>query len=249
LLSSPADFREEAINTLSTFWKGVFEATWKKITPELQESLRTKSRLYASLDLKDFAREALLRIEVDPKRKFIQAVRGGFRLRFDQIDRITFVPSAFNDRRYWTTISGSSGQNFVYFPFFEPGIDLADYSEESRTDVIQPALDVALIFKALGDPTRFALVSIVAKEPQNAARIAKQLSLTRATVSHHVSVLREAGLITETFSGGSVILSLKKEVLESISGLTIHRLFSSNRKSAPASEKVRSFLFKLKVAR
>ena len=66
--------------------------------------------------------------------------------------------------------------------------------------------DLAKIFKALGDPTRFAIFELVRgctkdgcseeDASDSLSRIAERFDLSLSTVSHHVKELRNAGLIT-----------------------------------------------------
>jgi DNA-binding transcriptional ArsR family regulator len=105
---------------------------------------------------------------------------------------------------------------------------------------IAPELDVCLIFKALGDPTRVAIISIISKTPTRSMELAQLLSITKPAISHHVHLLRDAGLISETPVAGSIHLSTKREVLESLSRLAVDRFFPNNTKVS--KKKTRSAL-------
>ena len=62
----------------------------------------------------------------------------------------------------------------------------------------QRAGDLALMFKALGDPVRLRLLSMVASHAGGEAcvcEISPAFDLTQPTISHHLRVLREAGLL------------------------------------------------------
>ena len=57
---------------------------------------------------------------------------------------------------------------------------------------------VARTFKALGDPTRVRILSIVASHADQEACVCdlqEPLELSQPTVSHHLKILREAGLV------------------------------------------------------
>jgi DNA-binding transcriptional ArsR family regulator len=59
------------------------------------------------------------------------------------------------------------------------------------------ALEVAVRLKALADPVRVRLVSLLlAADEVCTCDLAPAVGLTEATVSHHLAVLRKAGLIT-----------------------------------------------------
>jgi DNA-binding transcriptional ArsR family regulator len=60
------------------------------------------------------------------------------------------------------------------------------------------ALEVAMRLKALADPVRVRLMSmLLTADEVCTCDLAPAVRLTEATVSHHLSVLRKAGLITD----------------------------------------------------
>ena len=52
-------------------------------------------------------------------------------------------------------------------------------------------------FKALSDPTRREIVNLLKDGKRSAGDIVSHFSSTNATISHHLSILRKAGLITD----------------------------------------------------
>lgn len=66
------------------------------------------------------------------------------------------------------------------------------------------ATRLAFVFKALGDPARVKLVSLIAATPGGESCICDltaQVALTQPTVSHHMKVLADAGLVTREQRG------------------------------------------------
>jgi ArsR family transcriptional regulator len=59
------------------------------------------------------------------------------------------------------------------------------------------AADLAPLFKALGDPVRLRLMSLIAASGGEACvcDLTAAFALTGPTISHHLRVLREAGLV------------------------------------------------------
>jgi ArsR family transcriptional regulator, arsenate/arsenite/antimonite-responsive transcriptional repressor len=58
----------------------------------------------------------------------------------------------------------------------------------------------AQVFAALGEPTRLRIMQILPREPvceqmYNVIELAEELGLTQPTVSHHLKILSEAGLV------------------------------------------------------
>jgi DNA-binding transcriptional ArsR family regulator len=70
------------------------------------------------------------------------------------------------------------------------------------------------IFRALSDPTRRAVLQLLRNRSMTAGEIAAQFQLTKATMSAHFAILREADLIEGEKAGKSVIYHLKLSVLE-----------------------------------
>ena len=56
-------------------------------------------------------------------------------------------------------------------------------------------------FKALGDPTRRRILQILRDGAKTAGEIGSHFDMTGATISHHLAVLRQAGLITDDKRG------------------------------------------------
>src|SRR3954453_13439454 len=57
------------------------------------------------------------------------------------------------------------------------------------------------VFAALADPTRRAVVARLAYGPATAGQLAELAQMSRPPASHHVKVLREAGVIRGERSG------------------------------------------------
>ena len=64
----------------------------------------------------------------------------------------------------------------------------------------QEAAGYAAVLKALADPQRLRMLSIIAAQPTDdplcVCEIEGEFDLSQPTVSHHLKVLREAGLVT-----------------------------------------------------
>ena len=62
------------------------------------------------------------------------------------------------------------------------------------------AVELAAVFKALADPVRLQLLSLIAAAPNATAcscDLEEPVGKSQPTVSHHLSVLADAGLITK----------------------------------------------------
>ena len=52
------------------------------------------------------------------------------------------------------------------------------------------------VWNAMADPTRRSILSMLQKRDMTAGEIGEQFEVSGATISHHLKILREAGLVT-----------------------------------------------------
>jgi ArsR family transcriptional regulator len=63
----------------------------------------------------------------------------------------------------------------------------------------------ARIFKALGHPSRLKIVDALQEGPRNVADLVKLVGSEYATVSRHLSQLKEVGIVSEDRKEGSMV--------------------------------------------
>jgi ArsR family transcriptional regulator len=68
--------------------------------------------------------------------------------------------------------------------------------------------------RALGDPTRREILRVLRAGDLTAGEIASRFPMTAASVSHHLSVLKEAGLVRAERDGRNLIYSLETTVFQ-----------------------------------
>ena len=71
-------------------------------------------------------------------------------------------------------------------------------------------------FKALSHPVRREILNLLKAGRLSAGEIAGQFEMTGATISHHLSILKKADLITETREKNFIYYELNASVLEEI---------------------------------
>jgi len=84
------------------------------------------------------------------------------------------------------------------------------------------AESVARTLKALADPARLRIVSMVASHIDEEACVCdlqEPLGLSQPTVSHHLKILVEAGFLTRTKRGSWAYYRLVPGSLDSVAGL------------------------------
>jgi ArsR family transcriptional regulator, arsenate/arsenite/antimonite-responsive transcriptional repressor len=68
--------------------------------------------------------------------------------------------------------------------------------------------------RALGDPTRREILRVLRAGDLTAGDIAGRFPMTAASVSHHLSVLKEAGLVRAERNGRNLVYSLETTVFQ-----------------------------------
>jgi DNA-binding transcriptional ArsR family regulator len=72
---------------------------------------------------------------------------------------------------------------------------------------------VAAMAKALGHPTRIAILKLLADRPCLCGDIVAELPIAQSTVSQHLKVLKESGWITGDVDGPRICYGLNREAV------------------------------------
>lgn len=150
----------------------------------------------------------------------------------DRVDRLYIIPSGFNTRRWWAKYETKSQRYSLYFPIARGAASPNKIVDDDRQAPESPrkpshAVNPESVFRALGDTTRYAIASVLARAPTTSAELARSLKVSKPTITHHVQALRQAGLIDENPGGGSNRLSLNRETVAALSSMAVEQLFSS----------------------
>lgn len=71
-------------------------------------------------------------------------------------------------------------------------------------------------FKALSDPVRREILTMLKKGKKSAGEIGEKFNMTGATISYHLSILKKADLITESKFKNFIYYDLNTSVFEEI---------------------------------
>lgn len=71
-------------------------------------------------------------------------------------------------------------------------------------------------FKALSDKTRREILRLLKDGPMTAGDIASQFDMSFATVSHHLSILKDADLVSDKKDGKFIIYELNSGVIDDL---------------------------------
>jgi DNA-binding transcriptional ArsR family regulator len=87
---------------------------------------------------------------------------------------------------------------------------------------------VESVFEIIAEPSRRAILSLLAGSQQSVGEIERQLGMPQTTVSKHLRVLRETGFVESTVDAQRRLYQLKPEPLQEVDAwLAPFRLFWS----------------------
>jgi DNA-binding transcriptional ArsR family regulator len=72
------------------------------------------------------------------------------------------------------------------------------------------------VFKALADPTRREILRLLGRSEMTAGELAQHFDMTKPSMSHHFSVLKDADLIRSRREGQQIWYSLNTTVLQDV---------------------------------
>lgn len=74
------------------------------------------------------------------------------------------------------------------------------------------ARGVARMFAALGEPTRLRIASILLAGPHHVGELADLIDIPMVNMSHHLGVMRQAGLLEDEKQGRKVLYRFRNDV-------------------------------------
>jgi DNA-binding transcriptional ArsR family regulator len=72
------------------------------------------------------------------------------------------------------------------------------------------------IFKALNDETRREIIEMLKKGDLTAGEIADKFNITKPSISHHLDILKQAGLLEAVKQGQFIYYSLNTTVVDDL---------------------------------
>lgn len=72
------------------------------------------------------------------------------------------------------------------------------------------------IFKALSDPTRRQILELLREQSLNAGEIADYFDITKPSISHHLSILKNCDLIIDERQGQNIVYSLNSTIFQDV---------------------------------
>ena len=93
---------------------------------------------------------------------------------------------------------------------------------KSRRQAVSPAVAgdkktyMNLLFKALNDATRREILTLLKEGDKTAGEIADHFNISKPSISHHLDLLKQAGLVEAEKQGQFILYSLNTTVVDEI---------------------------------
>ena len=82
-------------------------------------------------------------------------------------------------------------------------------------------MEINNLFQALADPTRRAILKLLQDGDTTPGEIHENFTISKPSLSHHLDILKRAGLVVTERQGQNIIYSLNVSVFEEISALVM----------------------------
>ncbi|MDQ3706422.1 MAG: metalloregulator ArsR/SmtB family transcription factor [Chloroflexota bacterium] len=195
LLATEADtLRTRLLRLLRTYWQQSYRHQIARLKPAWEESVRERTQSLGP-DRLTAVQERFLANRTLP-REFPEGY---------PLEKVQLVPSLFLSMS--SMILYGYGQLIIIYD--------ALTSDEHRNAMAHVQRRIVAVARALEDPTRMTILRAIAKDNEYyGSRLAAKCGITPSSISRHMRVLREAGLINEINQDNRVMYELKRDALE-----------------------------------
>lgn len=227
---------EDALAAMRFFLFETFLPRWNARREVYRQAAADLAERVSAAGRADLGRLLGFDIDIDPYRRGLRGSGGIPRLSPNRLAAIELMPSAFNRDGYWQLGAAQGGRQTLYLPCHDtelaalmrtPGAP-ATKAPPATVQEVGGIAELALVFQALGDTSRFAMARMLARESLTAAEIGRRLGLSAPAVSHHIGALRRAGLVAIERQGASLRLSLRREAFALLGARCLATMFDAS---------------------
>ncbi|QTD40102.1 helix-turn-helix transcriptional regulator [Sporosarcina sp. Te-1] len=187
----------EFLASLNTYRRG-----FSSLVVEIDASIEFQQALEAKKEMAETAMQEVQSISMEPL-ALAQYVMGKSFRRTSQYKMFYFIPSYYSSpgriRLFNTEVC------IVIYGCAVPLSDVIDTSKELESQL-----------KVLADRNRLLMLRLLSGQREYGAKIAEYLGITTATVSHHLELLKKAGLVKEEKVGNIKYFSCDQEKVEQV---------------------------------
>jgi len=208
LFDDPPAVAGRLAKMLGAYWREAFAEEWRRVEPQLAETVSAAGRDLADRGLYPFLLGLSPYIRVDAEaHEFGKDVPHDHTVEVTEERRLVLVPSVYVWPHARINCDDPWPLALVY-----PAPPIA---RAARRELPPPELLRAL--RALGEATRLRALQLIAERPRSTQELAPLIGISEAGLSKHLRLLAEAGLLETRREGYYVLYSLVGERLAAIS--------------------------------
>ena len=202
ILHDPGQLLGRLVSLLADYWEAVFAEEWRRIEPDLAESVTEAGRVIAESGLYDLLRRCGPDIRANESDACFWLERPHDHVvALSEETTLTLVPSAY----VWPHVRVNCDPPWPYALVFPASFLL----REARP---APAPgELRSLFRSLSDATRLRALRLIAIRPRSTEELAPLLDITPAALSKHLRQLADAGLVTAQREGYYVLYHVERD--------------------------------------
>lgn len=196
LLADPEEYRTKMVGLWRRYWEVYFKDESARYVQIWEQSIREKSLALSRQDPQEFV------MRLSGKSEFPDQIPQGY-----DTEEILLVPSYFGPPHLM--FYGYGSVTVIYD---------CHITEEHRDQMERLEKEMIARGKALGDRTRLQLLKCIVREPQLYGRkLAEICHISQPSVSRHLRILKEAGLIEERPADNHIAYEVRRDQVENLS--------------------------------
>lgn len=204
LLAEPEAYKARMIALWRRYWETYFSQQIERYAALWRESTTEKSRALATSDVEEFVQR------LSNHKKLPEQLPQGYPTR-----EVILVPSFFV--RHHLMFYGYGSTTVIYD---------CQLTEERREQLQTLEEEIIALTKALSDQTRLRLLRWIVRDPQVYGRqLAKLCRISQPSVSRHLRILKEAGLVEEKRIDNHLAYEVRRERMENLAPRLISYLY------------------------
>jgi DNA-binding transcriptional ArsR family regulator len=205
LLERPQAFIAEFSAFIERYFEQVFAKEWERIEPLLADSVADAGERIACHGFYQALAQLNPRLRGDARRRQLviekwfesdYALRPG--------DELTLAPSFYVWPNLAVFLADGPWPKSIIYP--------AHFLAQRRSARMPPDQLVRLL-RALADGTRLRTLQLIAQRPRSTQELAPLIGISEATLSRHLRVLTEAGVLTRSREGRFVLYRLEPDAV------------------------------------
>src|SRR6266540_2771139 len=205
LLERPRSFIAEFATFIERYFEQVFAKEWERIEPLLADSVADAGERIAGDGFYEALTQLNPRLHGDARRRQL-VIEKWFEYDYTLLpgDELTLAPSVYVWPHLAVFLLDGAWPKSIVYP--------APFLAERRPPPMPPD-ELVRLLRALGDGTRLRTLQLIAEQPRSTQELAPLLGISEATLSRHLRVLTEAGMLARSREGRFVLYRLEERAL------------------------------------